>query len=633
MAMYSLDVIKIILTASGLFSPEGLAQRVDNPHRYYYPLQTVTEEAFRREQWEYLRSQKENLQNRCVVFLIESKPSEFGAIILLLSDIDPNIRRACLELFSGQDEKSLTYESLTSSHRSLLASLYRRVSCWLVGNVSTWRKYLEAAYMAKIELRIQPINSEQCPDIVFTECVLRIVKQEPIGRLDVSQIMKQHHQLCYELFRRWWKHIANTQPSIFVDLVDLVRRLLKYTALQESRRIHAPHLAKASSMELSVLLLQDQAEKKEIYQQPLSEVLPLLKKLSFSPLVGLLKYREPENLRGLMQLLQTECKKQQTQVAQWETTLGQMIASRSPRWVLPGGGWKRRRRIGGAYLTQLVIQQIHQHTLIGLGADLTPLFGLFGLRALGLTEVLAPEQQRQLFKSLRWIGSGLVGGYFSYTAGSYHFIKSLLIGNLSHWFHNFLRIRQLDDTTATVRKPPLGIVGLARMFWVSFAAMESLWQCKSNPFIEAIGGILGSAGAIGLGSRLFADLLLPEYLTSAEINALLFLCSLGGYTIGSLLFANTLNCGINKILTRKALSEAFCGLAEQNHYQGCITDFSETPTWSPRFWTSNKDTVRLGWSNKMKDFHEATCDVIPLISGEHAVECCPPVLQEVRRLG
>jgi hypothetical protein len=626
--MYTTSLIETILTAAGIpASPYDLVQNAPM-HYYYYPHQAMTEQTLWRDQWKYICSQKGQIQNRCVIFLIESDPSHYAAIVLLLSDINDKARRDCLNFFSDQTEQSLTIlgEKLSPSNplqRSVLSVLYQRVQCWFLGDASNvdlmkkWSKDLQAIYAKEsLQIQVQP-SSNQNPDIVFTECLLRLVRQQPIGVFDIGQIVAKHYQLCHQLLSRSWEGIQQSQPAIFAQLADFTRRLLKYANLQTLRQSYADYISKADYTQLSVLLAQDLAQKICIYSETIPDILPFLKQLSFPTVVGLLAYREPEKITELIQLLEGECQKQQTQVKAWEEDL----ARRMTKMLYRGD------------VVSLIGRQIYQNSFVGLGAELIPVLGSWGLYTVGLTNTVPPAQQHRLLTMLKWFGGGL-GAYYTGATGSYHLAKSVFIGSLSRWMNDILQRHRLDDMTATIRTQwPIGTVGLSRMFHIGIAAVESIWSDQLNPLIQTTGGVVGSMLGISL-AQFFANMhMLDGQPISNDTAAILFFSSLAGYEIGRL-SANTLHQGVNKILLRRALPEVFCALAEQKQigYQGCVADFSPT-TWSPSFWMSSQEKVRLGWSNQMNEFYEANCDVIPISTDERAVMCDEPMLQTTKRLG
>jgi hypothetical protein len=627
--MYSTSLIETILTAAGIpASPYDLVQNTQM-HCYYYSHQAMTEQTLWRDQWEYICSQKGQIQNRCVIFLIESKPSHYAAIVLLLSDINDKARRDCLNFLSDQTEHSLTIlgEESSSSHplQRLLSVLYQRVQCWFLGDVSDldlvnrWGQALQAIYAkGSPKIQVQPL-SNQNPDIMFTECLLRLVRQQSIGEVfDIPQIVAEHHQLCHPLLSRSWEGIQQRQPAIFAQLADFTRRLLKYAKLQTLRQSYADYISKADYTQLSMLLAQDLAQKMCIYSETISDILPSLKQLSFPTVAGLLAYREPEKITELIQLLQGECQKQQAQVKAWEEDLARIMTRM----------WHR------GDVVSLIGRQIYQNSFVGLGAELTPVLGSWGLYAVGLANTLSPAEQHRLLTMLKWFGGGL-GAYYTGATGSYHLAKSVFTGSLSRWMNDILQRHRLDDVTATIRAQwPIGTVGLSRMLHIGIAAVESIWSDQLNPLIQTTGGVLGSMLGISL-AQFFANVhMLDGQPISNDTAAILFFSSLAGYEMGRL-FANTLHQGVNKILIRGALPEAFCALAEQKqiNYQGCVADFSATSAWSPSFWMSSQETVRLGWSNQMNEFYEANCDVIPISTDERAVMCGEPMLQTTKRLG
>ena len=627
--MYSKEFTETLLTAAGFSnSPRDLVSAGEDPHRYYYPYRTVTEDILCQDQWDYVVTQQEKMRNRCVIFLLKYDSPSLAAVMLWLMDINESARDELLKLFSNDKEKQLALQKpfseqvLSEKQRLALSSLYRRIECFLVGSMQennaskTWAGYLQTVYpKTTYQINVQPIDPNQQPEIVFTESLLRLGQQKPIGTMDIKQILPQHQQLCRVLLHRWWLAIQRDQPSVFAELETLTRRLLKYAMLQTLRQSYSVGMLKASYDELNILFSQDQTKKSDIYAAQLLDIFPLLIRLSFSTIVGLLAYRQPENLSGLIQLLQGECQKQQAQIKKWEMDLSKLCSDR--RWL---------RRSDIAYF---VAQQVYQYSLIGLGTELTPILSFLGLEAMGLTERFTPTQQRRLFTGLKWLGGGL-GAYCTTVFGSYWLAKSFFVGNTSHWLHGLLQRSRLDDNTATVHGAfPLGKIGLSRSLHLSIAALESIVYGRIHHFTQALGGVLVSGGSVALGTQFAKDKFTQSL--SPDMAALLFFCSVGGYDVGHLI-AGYLHQGVDKLATREALSQAFCEMVNKSQYEGCATDFSATSAWSPSFWLSRQDTVRLNWQNAAGS-QEAECDIISLTTGNHGVVCDLPSTLTVKRLG
>ena len=621
--MYSKEMIETLLIASDfLNSPRELVSAGQNPHRYYYPYQAVTTDTFFQDQWDYVVAQKDKIRNRCVIFLVKSGASPFAAVILYLSDIDEDARNELLRLFSDGVEKNSPQE-LSNKERLALFGLYRRIQCSLVGSVpemsshNAWKSDLQTVYTKAVcQINKQPIYADQQSGMVFAESLLRLGQQKPIGTMDAQQILRQHHQLCCTLLRHWWLDIQQNQPTIFTQLETLTCKLLKYVMLQTLRQSHAVDMSTASYEQLNSVFLQDQMQKSTIYSAPIPNIFLPLDQLSFSTVVGLLAYRQPINLPGLIQLLQDACQKEQVQIKEWESDLSELLYY--------------SRCFRPTDMAYFAAEQVYQYSFIGVGAELTPILASWGLEAFGQTEKFTPAQQYRLFTGLKWLGGGL-GAAYTICAGSYSFAKLVLIGNTSYLFDYLIQTSRLDDHTATVRESfPLGKIGLSRSLRLGIAGLESLVYRRPHYLTAALGGILGSIGSVGLGTRW----LVPDALSlqSPETSVLLLFCSLFGYEIGDLL-VSTLHQRVDKLLTREALSEAFCQFAQERNYQGCKADFSVPSAWSPSFWMRGQDSsVRLSWYNA-REFQETDCFIVPLRNGNHSVMCDLPEVVAVRRLG